>query len=164
MRSRATKVQDLSTKFRKLQRNFIGEVTKQSKKNNKYIDEEILNGNIIDDNIISRGFTPEQMSMLETFERNQQDRSAEILQIAKSVNELAQLFNELSVLIVEQGSLLDRIDYNVEQTATNLKSAKKHLDDAEKYQKRSTTALCVLILCVLVVVCGLVLVFRYLPY
>jgi len=163
MRSRAMKIQELSTTFRKIQRNFISEIAKQSKKGNKYIDEEILNNsNIIDDNIISKGFTPEQMKMLENFENNQQDRTAEILEIAKSVNELAQLFNELNILIVEQGSLLDRIDYNVEQTVTNLKSSKKHLDDAEKYQKRSTTALCILILCVLIVVCALVLIIRQL--
>jgi len=163
MRSRAMKIQELSTTFRKIQRSFISEVTKQAKKGNKYIDEEILNSNIIDDNIISRGFTPEQMKMLETFERSQQDRTAEILEIAKSVNELALLFNELNVLIVEQGSLLDRIDYNVDQTVNNLTSSKKHLDDAEKYQKRSTTALCVLILCVLVVVCGLILIIKAMP-
>ena len=33
---------------------------------------------------------------------------------AESINELAEIFKELTVLIVDQGTILDRIDYNLE--------------------------------------------------
>ena len=40
----------------------------------------------------------------------------EIVRVAQSINELATLFRELNVLVIEQGSIIDRIDYNIEQT------------------------------------------------
>jgi hypothetical protein len=44
------------------------------------------------------------------------ERDAEIIKIAQSITELSVLFRELSVLVIEQGTVLDRIDYNVEHT------------------------------------------------
>ena len=35
--------------------------------------------------------------------------------IAKSIEELATIFKELAVLVIDQGTILDRIDFNMEQ-------------------------------------------------
>ncbi len=37
--------------------------------------------------------------------------------LAKSIEELSVIFKELAVLVIDQGTVLDRIDYNMEQVS-----------------------------------------------
>jgi syntaxin 16 len=64
-------------------------------------------------------------------------REKEIEDIAQGIIELANIFQELHTMVIDQGSLLDRIDYNVEKTATEMKAADKELTVATGYQKKS---------------------------
>ncbi len=43
------------------------------------------------------------------------ERDAEVVNILQSINELAQVMKDLSVLVIDQGTILDRVDYNMEQ-------------------------------------------------
>lgn len=49
------------------------------------------------------------------------------------MTQLADLFKDLSVLVIDQGSLLDSIEYNIEQTAVQMHDAVKELDVATTY-------------------------------
>eukprot|EP00484_Ammonia_sp_Unknown_P002720 CAMPEP_0197057496 /NCGR_PEP_ID=MMETSP1384-20130603/97720_1 /TAXON_ID=29189 /ORGANISM="Ammonia sp." /LENGTH=326 /DNA_ID=CAMNT_0042491943 /DNA_START=35 /DNA_END=1015 /DNA_ORIENTATION=- len=160
MRSRATKIQELTKQFRVAQRNYLQEMQSKESKSSKYIDNESIASTLPNLENIADGFDAEQLHRLEQLERTASDRTQEILNIAKSVHELATLFQELSVLVVEQGSLLDRIDYNVEQTMDNLSKAKVHIDKANVHQKRSRTALCIIVLIMLILVAGFILILR----
>ena len=55
------------------------------------------------------------------------------------------------VLVIDQGTILDRIDYNIEQAADRVTSAVVELNKANEYQKRSRTMLCIYLLLLL---CG----------
>lgn len=79
-----------------------------------------------------------------------QQRSREINEIAKSIQELAHLFTDLQTLVIDQGTMLDRIDYNVELMSRELDSAVKELQTATTYQRRSGRRLCILFLCLLI--------------
>jgi syntaxin 16 len=161
MRSRANELREMSKRFHTVQRNYLSAVTRVEQVSSQLnvFDEE--NRDVGADLAFltqGRAFTPEQMMRLKSWEGETEQRTREIQQIMKSVQELASLFNDLSVLIIEQGSLLDRIDYNVEQTVANLESAQEHLNKAHKHQKASSTALCIIVLVILIVVCGFILV------
>ncbi|EHL02508.1 putative T-SNARE affecting a late Golgi compartment protein 2 [Glarea lozoyensis 74030] len=61
-------------------------------------------------------------------------REREIMDIAQGIIELADIFKELQSMIIDQGTMLDRIDYNVERMATDVKAADKdHLDILHEY-------------------------------
>ena len=55
-------------------------------------------------------------------------KSAEIQNLAKSINDLAVLFKDLSVLVIEQGTILDRIDYNIAEAKEYTEKANVHLE------------------------------------
>ena len=54
-------------------------------------------------------------------------REREINDIAKGIIELADIFKDLSNMVIDQGTMLDRIDYNVERMAVDVKAADKEL-------------------------------------
>ena len=66
----------------------------------------------------------------------------------------------LSVLIIDQGTVLDRIDYNCEMVAVTVEEGRKQLAKAEDYQKESRLILCIYFLAAMVGVMLLVVIFQ----
>ncbi len=82
-------------------------------------------------------------------------RSRDIVSVQESIVQLAELFKDLAVLLVEQGTILDRIDYNIEHTWENIDKSVAELGQAEKYQKKTGYKLCMLLL--LFIIAGLII-------
>ncbi|OWP00339.1 hypothetical protein B2J93_3750 [Marssonina coronariae] len=78
-------------------------------------------------------------------------REREITDIAQGIIELADIFKELQTMIIDQGTMLDRIDYNVERMAVEVKAADKELIVASGYQKKGTRRRIIFLLVLLVV-------------
>ncbi|KAI0969868.1 t-SNARE [Xylaria arbuscula] len=77
-------------------------------------------------------------------------REREIEDIAQGIIELSDLFRDLQTMVIDQGTMLDRIDYNVERMATDVKAAEKELVVASGYQKKSTKRKIMLLLILLI--------------
>jgi syntaxin 16 len=60
-------------------------------------------------------------------------RARELTEIAKSIATLAELFKDLSSLVIDQGTLLDSVEYNIEQTAVHMNESVKELDMATRF-------------------------------
>ncbi|MBA0561543.1 hypothetical protein Golob_018361, partial [Gossypium lobatum] len=75
--------------------------------------------------------------------------------IVESVNELAQIMKDLSVLVIDQGTIVDRIDYNIQNVATTVEEGLKQLQKAERTQKQGGMVMCAT---VLVIMCFVMLV------
>lgn len=54
-------------------------------------------------------------------------REMEINDIAQGIIQLADIFTDLQAMVIDQGTVLDRIDYNIENMAINVKEADKEL-------------------------------------
>ena len=96
-------------------------------------------------------FSAQQTLQLVMAERMTEEREKAINQVTESVGELAEIFKEIQVLVIDQGTILDRIDYNIEQAADRVTSAVGQLHKANEYQKKSKTMLCIYLLLLL---CG----------
>lgn len=56
-----------------------------------------------------------------------ESRNRELSEIAKSISTLAEVFKDLQAMVIDQGTILDSIEYNVEQTAVHVQEAMKEL-------------------------------------
>lgn len=105
-------------------------------------------------------------------------RTTEITQIASSISELAELFRDLGNLVVEQGTVLDSVEYNVQRTAVELEKGVGELKVAQRsvpltkstsvagahdrrYQANTGRRKCILLLVLLIV--GLIIILIYKP-
>ena len=78
------------------------------------------------------------------------------------MNNLASTFKDLKNLVVEQGTILDRIDHNIDSAAENTAKGKQHLINAENIQKNSCFRNVMLILVLVVFFESILLIFKFL--
>jgi len=171
-----TELADLSKGFRMSQQHYLQglRALKEKRKEMNAIDYALADSDeeeerAVDEMLdkIDKGFTEDQMEMLIQNERDVIRRDKELKEILKSIYELQELFKDFSALVVEQGTMLDRIDFNIERTQTYLKKGNKQLERAESYQKCSRWVICLIFLLVIVVIVAAVLAlklgFKYFP-
>jgi len=101
--------------------------------------------------VVDPRFQRGEMLKLIEMETMTKERTDQINQVAESVTELAEIFKEIQVLVIDQGTVLDRIDFNIEQAAHKIGQSETELRKANEYQKKSKTMLCIYLLLIL---CG----------
>lgn len=56
------------------------------------------------------------------------------------------IMQDLAVMVEDQGTILDRIDYNIEQTQVQVHEGYKQLKKADSYQKANRKLYCIVVL------------------
>ncbi|KAL3490794.1 t-SNARE [Aspergillus germanicus] len=169
--SLASRVQDASARFRKKQSTYLRKLRgledsasqfdrSPTPVQNPYTDPSLLESDA------DKSFS--QTTLMQTTQRMTGQNDAVILQrereindIAKGIIELSDIFRELQTMVIDQGTMLDRIDYNVERMHTDVQSAQKELNVATNYQRRTTKRKIILLLILLVV--GMIIVLLVKP-
>ncbi|KGO47671.1 Syntaxin, N-terminal [Penicillium expansum] len=158
--SLAARVQEASARFRKKQklRDLEGIATPfdgtPTQAQNPYTDPSMMESDA------DRSFSQTMLQETSQRQTGQNDaaiaqREREINDIAKGIIELSDIFRELQSMIIDQGTMLDRIDYNVERMGTEVRAADKELKVATSYQQRTTKRKIMLLL--LLVVVGMII-------
>ncbi|KAG9316355.1 t-SNARE [Chiua virens] len=163
-RGLAARVQELSSSFRKKQRVYMERLQGHAIKNQDLL---IASGTISSKG--SEGLTAAdedvQAAQAQIHETDQMDdiqlRDRELTEIANSIASLAELFKDLSILVIDQGTLLDSVEYNIEQTAVHVSEAVKELDVATRYQKNTGRRKIIFLL--LLIIFGLIIVLIFKP-
>lgn len=177
-RSLAKRLQELSVTFRQSQRKYLAEVqaqksgsmapknggggmssstsTSTSNVDSKFgIDLGIESGDY---------FTTQQLAVVDDLTEAVQSRDNEIAKIAQSIEELGTIFKELAVLVIDQGTILDRIDYNMEAVVEHTKTGIKQLEKAEKHQKSARPMRCIICLSITIFILLFILVLKHRPH
>lgn len=154
--SLATSLQELSTQFRSTQNGYLKQLQSREDRSKIYFENQQLDDddfynqeadNIDDYFMGSRQMTQQQLLLLE--EENSrfvQEREQEINAIVKSILDLNTIFKDLSQMVADQGTVLDRIDYNIEQTHVQVQEGFKQLQKADAYQRKNRKMCAIIVL------------------
>lgn len=154
-RALATQLQTLSGEFRKSQKQYLARVKnqKQGPAEFDFLSEDTKRKDM--------GFSKAQVTEMEIAEDLINERDQEIQRIAESITELATIFKELAVLVIDQGTILDRIDYNMEQVVEQTEKGIQELEKAEKMQKSSRPMKIIGILLILIFIMTTLLILKH---
>lgn len=157
--SLAQALQELSASFRHAQSDYLKRMKNREERSQHFFDTPVP---LMDDGddaaLYGQGFTDDQLVLVEQNTLVVEEREREICQIVQSISDLNEIFRDLGAMIVEQGTVLDRIDYNVEQSCVKTEDGLKQLHKAEQYQKKNRKMLVILILVAIIVVLIVVLI------
>lgn len=142
--------------FKRLQKGYLTEIARRES-SHTFNELETATSLLPDQ---AGGFSDAQLLEVGNMEASAASRSQEICRIASSVSDLNTIFKELAGLVIDQGSILDRIDYNIEEVAKISQDANVQLRIAEKSMEKNNGMRCILILVAINVVLLVMLVMK----
>uniref|UniRef100_A0A182Q5N2 t-SNARE coiled-coil homology domain-containing protein n=1 Tax=Anopheles farauti TaxID=69004 RepID=A0A182Q5N2_9DIPT len=75
-------------------------------------------------------------------------REDEVLRMTNSITDLNVIFKDISKLVQEQGTILDRIDYNIESAQVRVSDGLRQLQKSESYQRKNRKLHCITLLAI----------------
>lgn len=158
--SLAATLQELSTDFRRSQNSYLRKLNSREERSKQYfdtaLDQDFPQGADWEvDNIdqqfglgpMAGSLAQQQLLLLEEDNtRMAAQREHEVRQIFKSIVDLNEIFKDLGHMVADQGTVLDRIDYNIEQCQIQVHQGYQQLQKADNYQKKNRKMVCILVL------------------
>ncbi|KAF6001387.1 Syntaxin 16 [Cyanidiococcus yangmingshanensis] len=173
-RKHAMEVQELSVRFRREQRRYLERLRKVEAENASALDmddagrswavgsaNDSRDHQLEQENAFDPGFNAKQLALWRHAETHAGARYEEARRIARSIEELSGIMRDLATLVIEQGTVIDRIDYNIEQSDIQAERALRQLQQARRTQKRGWIHYCTLVLALGCVVLFLILVMKW---
>lgn len=126
----ALQIQEITQELRMQQKNLLENLNKfQSHKKNAF--DFQIESEYTQNNSKHLGQFETQLKVenyeLENIESIALDRNEKIDRLVKSINQLNELFKQMNRLVIEQGTILDRIDFNIDCTFQKTIKAKEEL-------------------------------------
>jgi syntaxin 16 len=149
---------NLSKQVRDSQRSYLRALEKQKAVRERWAGgqhqrevEDRLSRQAQVDECLQRGCTQEQVDAIMLNSRLAEERDQEFQNILNNIKSLHEMFQDLNTLVIEQGTMLDRIDHNMTVTHERVVQGRKQLEKAQKHQEAGTFKLCVLLLVVMII-------------
>ncbi|CAF0998251.1 unnamed protein product [Adineta steineri] len=141
----ASALQDLTIKFRKCQSTYLHKLKSRKDNFNRIMpDLEIdMHSNPFgdqddpDNNFDQISLTSEdQLQLTSQNVEFLEKRDKEIHEVLKSIEDINEIFRDVAALVSNQGTILDQIEYNIENTVVQLEQGNKHLAKAVQHKRR----------------------------
>lgn len=133
------RIQDLATAFRQLQYDYYVKLKEQEE-----------NEDIDDIDPFSMPFTNDQITQIQENNYAIEHENQELTDILESLRNILELSDALKNSIFQQGTILDRIDSNVQNTNEVMEEAIKTLEKAETHQKSGMKCMYAYLACMLI--------------
>ncbi|XP_076239090.1 syntaxin 16 [Calliopsis andreniformis] len=160
----STALQELGLRYRSAQNHYLTQVKSREERSNQFFTEDqsiFLNNAMTDSwleetNEMNATSWPDneqrQDSVLLQLEDTEDrvklavEREEKIGNIVQSIADLRYIFKDLANMVQDQGTVLDRIDYNIEQTQVQVQEGYKQLKKADSYQRANRKLYCIVVL------------------
>ena len=153
-----TKIQNFSNEFRKNQQQYLQYLKEMGIINTTYENsnstDKLIN-NIEDDEKKNFLYTKEDDINIQIKKRDE-----DITVLVKSIDELSGIFKDLQNIVQEQGTILDRIDYNINISYENTQQGLKSIKKAEEHQKESCFRNAILLLFFIIFVETIMIIYK----
>ena len=152
------KIQNFSNEFRKNQQQYLQYLKEMGILNTTYENpnstDKLIN-NIEDDEKKNFLYTKEDDINIQIKKRDE-----DITVLVKSIDELSGIFKDLQNIVQEQGTILDRIDYNINISYENTQQGLKSIKKAEEHQKESCFRNAILLLFFIIFVETIMIIYK----
>ncbi|KAJ2080274.1 Integral membrane protein SED5 [Coemansia sp. RSA 988] len=159
--SLAQRLQERSQGFRKAQSAYLQKLSLR-----KDVNSDVFAVDAEFERAASRRFdltlSDQQLQAVETNEATISQREGELANIHESIVDLAAVFGQMQDMVIVQGTLLDRIDYNVETATVNVSKAADELETADRHHKGAVANKCIIALGVVVILLIVILLIKWL--
>ncbi|XP_068083176.1 syntaxin-16 [Anabrus simplex] len=169
--SLVTSLQELSTAFRRSQNSYLRTLNSREERSRQYFGQDFMSPDDWEvdnevDNIDQQfggrvGSTMTQQQLLLLEEENTKmvaQRDQEVRQIVRSIVDLNHIFKDLAHMVADQGTVLDRIDYNIEMCQVQVQQGYQQLQKADTYQRKNRKMMCILCLASVTIVLLIILI------
>jgi len=147
----ATKIQEWAMIIRKQQKSLLNRIKDLPETGTKDSGH----------NLVSTEYTEEMRQEMEAMDDIARERDEDVNRLIDTINELSHLFKQMNHLVIEQGTIVDRIDYNLESAVTHVAKGKEQLRKAHTYQRSKCGDNCIKILIILDVIFTILLILKY---
>jgi len=149
------RLQDLTSTFRQSQNDYLKHLQAREEKSAQFFDLDEVDPMT---EALDKQWSDQNQMLLQDNTRFVKQREQEINEIVQSIGNLNLIFKELAQMVTEQGTIIDRIDYNIENTSIKVHDGLQQIKKAAMYQKSDKKMHCIVILAVIVIIELLILV------
>ena len=143
----AARLQDSTGHLRSSQGNYLRKVEAREQRTGQFFDTP---DDPEDDGLLiasdSSAWQKQDLLLMEENTQHLRRREQEINNIVQSIQDLNTIFKDLAGMVSQQGEMVDRIDYNIENAGIKVEEGLEQLKKASKYQKTNRKMKCIVLL------------------